>query len=671
MARLGGKQALRFYGGRYAPTRVRTKRQLGAKDSRYSSELDRVAMCGLAGIFQHSGVGEEATAAVTRMADAISHRGPDDFGTWSDANAGIVLAHRRLSIIDPSAAGHQPMVSGSGRYVIVYNGELYNFQELRREFEQQAEGMQWRSNCDTEVLLAAIDRWGVADALKRLNGMFAFAVWDRRRRVLTLARDRFGEKPIFYGSIGGAFLFGSELKALTSHPRFNASVDRDAAAHMLRHDYVPAPRTIWDGVAKLRPGQYVEISDGGRRVQSPLPYWNLHEVATRGSAAALAAGPELSTELDKLLKDAVARQMIADVPLGAFLSGGVDSSLIVALMQTQSARPVRTFTIGFDDPAVDEAPFARAVASHLGTDHTELYLDGQDALDIIPQLPRIWDEPLGDQAVIPTYLVSELTRRHVKVALSGDGGDELFGGYSRYRSTWREWQRISRIPPLLRSGMRSAATVGRNGAFVPGDVGRAMMILSSPSLRGLYEWKRSRVDRPECLVLGASGSVEMNSEETALSLDGPSSMMLWDSSDFLADDLLAKVDRASMAVSLEVRAPFLDHRVAEFAWRLPLAEKVGGRQGKVILRRLLNQYLPNDLTSRAKMGFKVPMERWLKGPLRGWAEDLLSDDKLKDGGVLDPAGVRVLWNKFLDGKPRHERIVWNILSLQAWLNEAK
>ncbi|HEY1142544.1 MAG TPA: asparagine synthase (glutamine-hydrolyzing) [Sphingomicrobium sp.] len=626
-------------------------------------------MCGIAGFFDQRALGEEAEGIAARMGTAIAHRGPDDSGTWVDAETGIGLAHRRLAIIDPSPAGHQPMISATGRYVLSFNGEIYNFQELRREIERIGGAIAWRSHCDTEVLLAAIDRWGIADALPRLNGMFAFALWDRSRRVLTLARDRFGEKPLYYGSTGDAFLFGSELKALQAHPAFRGSLDRASVAGMLRSDYVPAPRTIWEGIAKLPPGHFVEISSGGRRIARPVAYWSLEDVARRGLERPFRAGPELAAELDTLLKDAVGRQMLADVPLGAFLSGGIDSSLIVALMQAQSPRAVRTFTIGFEDPRLDEAPFARAVAGHLGCDHTELYVSGQDALDVIPGLPRIWDEPLGDQAAIPTFLVSALTRRHVKVALSGDGGDELFGGYSRYRSTWRTWQRAGRIPQPLRRAL--GALTGANGrALVPGNAGRAARMLSSGSLEDLYEWKRSRVERADHLVLGVEPALMKSLDPAAFLADQRARMMFWDSMDYLPDDILTKVDRASMAVSLEVRAPFLDHRVAEFAWALPMSAKMDDRAGKLILRQLLGQYLPGDLTSRRKMGFAVPMTRWLKGPLRPWAEDLLSEARLTRQAILDKDAVRSLWRDFLGGRARHDRILWNILSFQSWLDAA-
>lgn len=618
-------------------------------------------MCGIAGFLSSQPIDPASAEIGLKMASAIAHRGPDDAGVWTDAEAGVVLAHRRLSILDLSAAGHQPMISASGRYVISYNGEIYNFQQLRQQIGDAGGTSDWRSDCDTEVLLAAVDLWGVPEALRRFEGMFAFALWDRNRRVLTLARDRFGEKPLYYGFSGGVFLFGSELKALRAHPRFEATVDPTSAARMLGRDYVPAPRSIFEGISKLRPAHFLEIADGGRSLSEPDAYWSLEECA-RASMQPSPALRDYDSELDTLLTDAVRRQMLADVPLGAFLSGGIDSSLIVALMQAQSTKPVQTFTIGFDDPNIDEADHARTVAAQLGCSHAELLLSGKDALDVVPAMPAIWDEPLGDPSAIPTYLLSALTHKSVKVALSGDGADELFGGYSRYRSTSRDWQRIAKLPAPLRKSIRN---LGGRTAQIRSSGGRIGRMLGSTSQRDLYEWKRSRLNWPGSLVLGAEQWDA--SIEGVGSLDGPQSMMLWDSLDFLPNDILAKVDRASMAVSLETRAPFLDHRVAEFAWKLPIDHKVGRREGKVILRRLLRRYLPAAVTSRRKMGFAVPLSSWLKGPLRPWAEDLLSEARLSRQGILDPAGTRALWHDFLAGKPRHERPLWNILTFQAWL----
>jgi asparagine synthase (glutamine-hydrolysing) len=603
------------------------------------------------------------------MADALTHRGPDDSGTWVDEGAGIAFGHRRLSIIDLSAAGHQPMRSHTGRFVIVYNGEIYNHLEIRAEVERNLGESKWQGTSDTEVLLAAIDCWGIQGTLERLNGMFAFAVWDRKTQTLTLARDRMGEKPLYYGTSGGVFLFGSELKAVQAHPAFVGNIDPDAVAAMLRYDYVPAPRTIWKGLFKLEAAHYLEISAGGRRIGRPVAYWSLKDVAARGVAHPRQPGAALDAELEALLKDAVARRMIADVPLGAFLSGGIDSSLIVAMMQAQSDRPVQTFTIGFDDPKFDEAPKAAAVAAHIGTDHTELYVSAQDALDVIPLLPRLWDEPFGDSSQVPTYLVSELSRRSVTVALSGDGGDELFGGYSRFQTIERLWRLLEIAPGRVRRAVGAPLALASATTHVPGAVGRAARMLAAPSPEALYHWRISRVERPFALVRGASdGAVAAFGDVPFLST-AAEKMMFADTATYLPEDILTKVDRASMAVSLETRAPFLDHRIAELAWKVPLAEKLTRSSSKAILRSIGRRYLPPDIMNQPKMGFCVPVESWLRGPLRDWAEDLLSEQRLKREGVLNVGPVRELWDNLVAGKRRHERVVWNVLMFQAWLTE--
>ena len=604
------------------------------------------------------------------MADAISHRGPDDSGTWIDAEAGIGLGHRRLAIIDLSPAGHQPMVSGSGRFTIAYNGEIYNFRDIRAELDASGARVAWRGESDTEVLLAAIDHWGVAATLTRLNGMFAFAVWDREMRTLTLARDRMGEKPVYYGSIGGAFLFGSELKALRAHPGFNGRLDRDALVAMLRYDYVPAPHSIWLGIAKLEAGHFVEIHDFGRSIGTPTAYWSLRDCVTQGTSSPLPDSPELLDDFERLLSDSVGRRMMSDVPLGAFLSGGIDSSLIVALMQAQSPRPVQTFTIGFDIGKFDEAPMARTIAKHLGTDHTELYVSAREAFEVIPQLPRMWDEPFGDSSQIPTFLVSEMSRRSVTVALSGDGGDELFGGYSRYHKIERAWAGIHLVPGPVRAALSRLVGLGAGRDLVRGPLGRAATFLQLQSLEELYRWRVSRLDHPAALVPGASEALSAAAFGPVPSLTDPGDKMMYaDTRSYLPENILTKVDRASMAVSLEVRAPFLDHRVVEHAWRLPRSQRMGAYQGKAILRTLGQRHLPPEVMRRKKQGFCLPVEDWVRGPLRSWGEDLLSEQRLAGQGLLDVTAVRSLWRGFLDGKARHDSIVWNILMFQAWLSE--
>ena len=624
-------------------------------------------MCGIAGFVQTEHLTQGAARTAQRMADAVAHRGPDDAGVWTDEQAGVALGHRRLAVIDLSPAGHQPMPSESGRYVIVYNGEIYNYADIRAEIDRGAHPTRWRGASDTEVILAAMDSWGIRGTLERLNGMFAFAVWDRSTRTLTLARDRMGEKPLFYGRSDGVFLFGSELKALQAHPGFVGELDPDAVAAMLRYDYIPPPRTIWKRFRKLEPAHYVEVTDGGRSVSKPIAYWSLRDCAAAGISAPREAGAELEAELDALLRDSVQRRMISDVPLGAFLSGGIDSSLIVAMMQAQSSRAIRTFTIGFSNSEFDEARKAAEVAAHLGTDHTELYVSPQDALDVIPKLPRLWDEPFGDSSQIPTYLVSEMSRRSVTVALSGDGGDELFGGYNRFQTVDRLWSVIDRTPAFLRKTVAAPLLLASAHTHIPGLGGRVGRMLRATSLEALYHWRISRVERPFALVLGAQVACDCAFGDLPFLRTGPDKMMYADSLYYLPEDILTKVDRASMAVSLETRAPFLDHRVVELAWAIPLSEKLTRSTSKAILRKLCRRYLPQAIVEQKKMGFSVPVESWLKGPLRPWAEDLLSEQRLQREGVLNVAAVRSIWTNLLAGKRRHDRVVWNILMMQSWL----
>lgn len=624
-------------------------------------------MCGIAGFLQRDALGPDAGDIAARMGGAIVHRGPDHGAVWLDADAGLAFAHQRLSILDLSPAGNQPMASPSGRFVVTYNGEVYNFRELRTEL---GDG-NWTGTSDTEVLVAAIERWGARGTLERLNGMFAFAVWDRGDRMLTLARDRLGEKPLFYGISGDTFLFGSELKALQAHPRFDAQLDRDALACMLRFDYVPAPLSVWRGIGKLTAGHYVEVRDGGRSVGPQIPYWSLKDAAIDGAANRLTDRAQMERGLERLLSDSVASRMVSDVPLGAFLSGGIDSSVIVALMQAQASRPVRTFTIGFDDAAFDEAPKARAVASHLGTDHTELYVSPQDALDVIPSLPTMWDEPFGDSSQIPTFLVSKLARHSVKVALSGDGGDELFGGYSRYRAIDRAWAKLGRVPFAIRSTAAQGLSAVGGKPLIPGAPGRAARFLGARRLEDLYRWRVSRIAQPQRLLRdGATGDACAAAFDAVPFLaDAAEKMMFIDTLTYLPEDVLTKVDRASMAVSLETRAPFLDHRVVEFAWRLPRSQRLAPEGGKRILRAIGKRYLPAEVFDQRKMGFSVPVPAWLRGPLCGWAADLLASDRLAREGIFEPAAIHQLWTGFLAGKPRHDRLLWNILMFQAWYAE--
>lgn len=642
-------------------------------------------MCGLTGFAFAPGEPDQMQAIGRTMADRIRHRGPDDEGLWADGDAGVVLAHRRLSIVDLSAAGHQPMVSSSGRWVIAYNGEVYNHLELRKRLEADCSARAWRGHSDTETVLACIDAWGLEAALRACVGMFAIALWDREERVLWLARDRLGEKPLYYGWQGGTCLFGSELKALRAHPAFNAGVDRGALALLLRHNYVPAPYSIHTGIHKLPPGTFVRIRAGDRDAE-PVAYWSLRDVAERGTGCAVTLSDnDAIDELERRLGAAVRSQMMADVPLGALLSGGIDSSLITALMQANSARAVRTFTIGFDEHEYDEAVHARSVAAHIGTEHTELRLGGGDALDLVPRLPEMYDEPFADSSQLPTHLVMKLARQHVTVALSGDGGDEMFGGYNRYFLGPKVWRRLRWVPGPLRhalGGMLAAlppASVNslaarfapRAGVALPGDKLHklASRIRGVRSMDDLYVRLVSEWDDPAALVIG--GRMPPNLLDRRANWprlgDPVARMMALDGLTYLPDDILAKVDRASMAVSLETRAPFLDRGVVEFAWSLPMSMKLGDGQGKWILRRLLDRHVPRHLIERPKMGFAVPLDAWLRGPLRDWAESLLSEDRLRREGFLDAMPIRAAWKRHLSGEASLGYRLWSVLMFQAWL----
>ncbi|GAB4139874.1 MAG: asparagine synthase (glutamine-hydrolyzing) [Sphingomonadales bacterium] len=574
------------------------------------------------------------------------------------------------------------MISESGRYVIVYNGEVYNHRDLRIELENIGAAPAWRGHSDTEILLAAIVQWGVRQTLERLNGMFAFALWDQKDRTLTLARDRMGEKPLYYGLAGNTFLFGSELKSLKAHPAFREEVDRNALALYLRHNYIPAPYSIWCGVRKLPPAQYVVIDCGSATMPEPRCYWDFDAAARLGAAAPLADDSSLVDALEVLLKDAVKRRMEADVPLGAFLSGGIDSSVIVALMQAQSARPVKTFSIGFHEQGYDEAMHAKAVAAHLGTAHTELYVTPSDALAVIPKIPTIWDEPFADSSQIPTFLVSEMTRQHVTVSLSGDGGDELFGGYDRYFRAAKFWSVLCQIPPMMRPLIASvlggpvALGMGKlvdrvvkgkgRGLHVADRLPKLAALFKHHSHESLYLSLISHWQQPDQVVRGVEGPVTNLGANRAPFNDFRQTMMYLDTLSYLPDDILVKVDRATMAVSLEGRIPFLDHRVVEFAWTLPMSMKIRGTTGKHILREVLYRHVPKSVMDRPKMGFGVPIDSWLKGPLREWAEALLDEKRLREDGFFDPATIRRKWNEYQYGGRRWHYHLWDILMFQAW-----
>lgn len=667
-------------------------------------------MCGLTGCWQSGSFSaERATATLDAMATAIAHRGPDDRGIWLDADTGIGLAHRRLSILDLSPAGHQPMPSLSGRYVLVFNGEIYNHLELREELERnhphpsppplrgresslEGEGsLRWRGHSDTETLLAGFETWGIAATLQRAIGMFAIAVWDRAERNLTLARDRLGEKPLYYGWQGDCFLFGSELKALRAHPVFNSAIDRDALSLFLRHNCIPAPYSIYQGIHKLPPGTLLTLPSANRHVDPvPVAYWSLRDAVEQGQAQPFqGTDAEAITALDDLLRDAVQRQQLADVPLGAFLSGGVDSSTIVALMQAQSSQPVKTFTIGFHESAYNEAPYAKAVAHHLGTDHTELYVTPEEARAVISRLPEIYDEPFSDSSQIPTFLVSELTRQQVTVSLSGDAGDELFGGYNRYLLAGSIWRKIRWLPPTLRTLAARSMTALSPAAWdrfygvlarvlpprwrfsLPGDKAHKLAeILTAASPELIYRGLVSHWPQPATVVIGATEPTTVLNQAAAWpDLCFDQRMLYLDALSYLPDDILVKVDRAAMAVSLETRVPLLDHRVVEFAWRLPLAMKIRHGESKWILRQVLDRYVPRTLIERPKMGFGVPLDRWLRGPLRDWAEDLLDESRLRREGFFHPEPIRHKWAEHLAGTRNWQYHLWDVLMFQAWLEQ--
>lgn len=653
-------------------------------------------MCGITGFLSRFDLAHAKSVELSLglMASAIIHRGPDSVGFWND-QSGIALGHRRLAILDLSPAGAQPMHSVCGRYVIAFNGEIYNHLSLRSVLESTSAVTNWRGHSDTETLLAGFSVWGIRGTVERCTGMFALAVWDRQTQVLTLGRDRIGEKPLYYGWQGtgdaACFLFGSELKALKAHPAFSASINRDALCLYLRHACIPAPHTIYEGVYKLQPGHLLSVS-----LAKPDPnlerYWSLADVARSGVQVPFSGSDrDAIDELELRLRASVSHQMLSDVPLGAFLSGGVDSSTIVALMQSLSTRPVKTFSMGFDEGEYNEAVHAKAVAKHLGTEHAELYVSSQQAMDVIPRLPSLYCEPFADVSQIPTFLVAQLARQHVTVSLSGDAGDELFAGYNRYVITQNLWGSLGHLPTALKRlavfGIRSVSTDRLNAAFssiqhvLPktlrmanaGDkLQKAAGVLGSRSVEDLYLGLVSHWE-PEGVVIGGHEPMTILTGHPAdlNGLDAVQRMMALDGMTYLPDDILAKVDRAAMGVSLETRVPFLDHNVVEFAWRLPQHLKLRDGVGKWILRQVLYRHVPKDLIERPKMGFAVPIDRWLRGPLRDWAEDLLAESRLRQEGFLNPDPIRQKWEEHLSGKRNWQQHLWGVLMFQAWLEEQR
>lgn len=635
-------------------------------------------MCGIAGFAWGPQLTsrEPVLALLATMGRCIERRGPDSEGQWTDVEGGVGFAHRRLAIVDLSIEGAQPMHSRSGRFTLSYNGEIYNHEELRAQLAGP-----WRGTSDTETLLAAFEAWGVRQTIERAVGMFALSLWDRDRRVLTLARDRFGEKPLYYGwqggspgAVGATFLFGSDLAALRAHPAFEGRIDRGALRSFMRFNNVAGEACIHEGLRKLGPGSLLEISR-----DQPVPrvevYWSTPQLAAAAAARGF-HGDDMAAieELECRLGASIRRQMMADVPIGAFLSGGIDSSVIVALMQRVASQPVRTFTIGFSENALDESPHARAVARHIGTDHTELFVSPQDVLDLVPQIAGIYTEPFADSSQLPTYLLSKLTRGHVTVALSGDCGDELFGGYNRYIATARWWQRFGRVPMGVRRTLARAllsipaSLWGRDG--LRGEkVQKMASLLSRRSLDDLYLALVSHWEDPAQIVVGGEETAPLTpgTLPEIASLDPVTRLMITDTVGYMNDDILTKVDRASMAVSLESRVPFLDPTVAEFAWRLPLDLKLRGGTTKWILRQVLYRHVPRPLVDRPKAGFAVPIGAWLRGPLRAWAEDLLSVSSLERDGLLRAAPIRRCWEEHVAGRRNWYPQLWNVLMFQSWI----
>jgi asparagine synthase (glutamine-hydrolysing) len=645
-------------------------------------------MCGIVGILDSSITGETSLAGlVTMMSDCLSHRGPDDAGVWTDETRGIALGHRRLSILDLSPSGHQPMASHDGRYVTTFNGEIYNYLDLRRELEAGASAPRWLGHSDTEVILEAVVRWGVIGALKRMTGMFALALWDRAESTLHIARDRLGEKPLYYGWLSGGFVFGSELKALRFHPRWQGEIDRGALTLFLRHGFVPAPHSIYKGIRKLAPGTVLSVRPDASSEETV--YWSAREVAEQGVASPFTGSEvEAADMLERLLSHAIGRQMVADVPLGAFLSGGIDSSTVVALMQAQSDIPVKTFTIGFREAGHNEAEYAKAVARHLGTEHTELYVTPIEAMETIPRLPALYDEPFSDASQIPTFLVARLARSKVTVSLSGDGGDELFGGYNRYFMGRRLWDTVGLLPRPLRRAAASGVTavapaswdrvLDRLMPFLPHHVRyrnpgerlhKLAQVLGAGDPDEIYRGLSSQWMSPASVVLAGwePASIATDRSQWAALDDFTQRMMFLDLVTYLPDDILVKVDRAAMGVSLETRVPMLDPAVVEFAWRLPLAHKIRDGQGKWLLRQVLYRHVPRELIERPKSGFDVPIGNWIRGPLREWAESLLGESRLRREGYFNPAIIRERWSQHLSGRRDWQQSLWGVLMFQAWL----
>ena len=646
-------------------------------------------MCGINGFYSKSL--SMYNDVIFKMNSAISHRGPDSNGVWLDKSAGIVFGHQRLSIIDLSKAGNQPMLSNSGRYILTYNGEIYNHLKIREELEKSNYSIKWLGRSDTETLIQAIEFWGIKDTLKKIEGMFAFGLWDKKKRSLTLARDRIGEKPLYFGwqgeGINQVFLFSSELKALKVHPEFKGIINRDAISLQLRHCCIPAPFSIYKDINKLLPGHFLELEERDLKeglLPSSIPYWSLLDNAKYGNNNQLKKSEiEIQNELEDHLKSSVRKQMISDVPFGAFLSGGIDSSTITALMQAQSTNPIKTFTIGFNENEFNEAQFSKKIAAHLGTEHTELYVSSKQAMEVIPKLPDIYDEPFSDSSQLPTFLVSQIAKKHVKVALTGDGGDELFCGYNRYVMSKKFSILYSLLPLSLRKiiGFSLKSISSKNldylSKFLPNayqypefgnKVYKGANALKAETIHDLYCILGSNWKNPTEIVINSKEtSTLLNKLKFQLGeLDNQQQMMVLDFMTYLPDDILVKVDRASMASSLETRVPFLDHKLIEYVWRIPQSLKLRNGSGKWILKKILNKYVPNELTERPKMGFGIPIESWLRGPLKDWVENLLDEKRLEEEGFFNPKLIREKWTEHLYGKVNSHNLLWDVLMFQAW-----
>jgi asparagine synthase (glutamine-hydrolysing) len=626
-------------------------------------------MCGIVGLV---GRFEHKETLLAQSCGRIAHRGPDSHGFWEDADSGVAFGHVRLAIQDLSEQGHQPMASADQRFMLVFNGEIYNHPQLRQALEQDGYAHAWRGHSDTETILAGLMLWGVQETLKRMVGMFAIAVWDRQTRNLVLARDRFGEKPLYYGYAPDGLMFASELKALMPLPGFDAHLNRDAIALFLRHNYIPAPYSVFTQVRKLLPGTWVSLSpeqiDAGAWPE-PQPYWSALEVARSQPGAQFARDDDAVDGLDRVLRQAIRGQLLSDVPLGAFLSGGIDSSLIASLTREEASGTLKTFSIGFTEPEYNEAEYAAEVARHLGTDHTELYVSAQDSLDLIPALPQMYDEPFADSSQIPTALVMRMAKQQVTVALSGDAGDELFGGYSRYKRVQQWWGKRERVPAGLQAPLRAGARVAASLLSGPRaeKFGKLEQVLGADNMVAFYRQFVSYWQDPASMVKGATEPVSAFSQAPLDSL--LDTMMAIDTVSYLPDDILVKVDRAAMAVSLETRVPLLDHRVYEFAWSLDEKYKLRGNDSKWILKQLLYRHVPAQMLDRPKKGFSVPMGQWLRGPLRQWGEQLLALPRLEAQNLLDAQRVREAWTQHQSGQVDNSARLWGILMLQAWLDE--